>query len=71
VREGAEKLKSVGLKVHDIVVLIDHEEGVKERLEKQGYRSHAVLTISEIAETLHEAGRLNAEQLQSLLKTPA
>lgn len=71
VKEGAEKLKSVGLKVHDIVVLIDHEEGVKERLEKQGYRSHAVLTISEIAETLHEAGRLNAEQLQSLLKTPA
>jgi uridine monophosphate synthetase len=71
VREGAQKLESVGLKVCDIVVFIDHEEGVKERLEQQGYRSHAVLTISEIAQTLYEAGRLNAEQLQFLSKTPA
>lgn len=54
-----------------IVVFIDHEEDVKERLEKQGYRSHAVLTISEIAQTLYESGRLNAEQLQFLSKTSA
>ncbi len=71
VTEGAEKLESVGLKVQDIVVLIDHEEGVRERLDNKGYRSHAVLTISEIAQTLSEAGRLNSEQLQLLLKTPA
>jgi uridine monophosphate synthetase len=71
VREGAQKLESVGLKVHDIVVFIDHEEGVKEKLEKQGYRSRAVVTISEIAQTLYEAGRLNAEQLQFFSKRPA
>lgn len=66
VMEGAEKLKSVGLKVRDIVVLIDHEEGVRERLAQNGYCSHAVLTISEIAQTLYEAGRLNAEQFNVL-----
>jgi hypothetical protein len=71
VSEGAEKLKSVGLNVSDIVVFIDHEEGVKEKLEKNGYRSHAVLTISEIARTLYEAGRVDHEQCQVLLKTPA
>ncbi|MDJ0578322.1 MAG: bifunctional orotidine-5'-phosphate decarboxylase/orotate phosphoribosyltransferase [Xenococcaceae cyanobacterium MO_234.B1] len=71
VTEGAKKLESVGLKVQDIVVLIDHEEGVRERLENKGYRSHAVLKISEIAQTLSEAGRLKPEQLQLLLKTPA
>ena len=69
--EGSEKLQSVGLNVRDIVVFIDHEEGVKAKLENHGYRSHAVLTISEIAQTLYEAGRLDREQCQILLKTPA
>ncbi len=63
VMEGADKLKSVGLNVNDIVVLIDHEQGVKDRLKENGYCSHAVLTISEIIETLHQAGRINEEQL--------
>ncbi|MGK7877860.1 MAG: bifunctional orotidine-5'-phosphate decarboxylase/orotate phosphoribosyltransferase [Xenococcaceae cyanobacterium] len=69
--KGAQKLQSVGLKVRDIVVFINHEEGVRERLEKNGYRSHAVLTISEIAQTLYEAGRLSPEQFKVLFKTPA
>jgi uridine monophosphate synthetase len=66
--EGAEKLKSVGLKVEDIVVFIDHEEGVKDRLKANGYQAHSVLTISEITETLYEAGRINEEQYCSLTK---
>jgi uridine monophosphate synthetase len=69
--EGSEKLQSVGLNVSDIVVFIDHEGGVQEKLENHGYRSHAVLTISEIARTLYEAGRLDREQCQVLSKTPA
>ncbi|QIR38135.1 bifunctional orotidine-5'-phosphate decarboxylase/orotate phosphoribosyltransferase [Tolypothrix sp. PCC 7910] len=60
--EGAEKLKSAELKVNDIVVFIDHEAGVKDRLKANGYNSHAVLTISEIIETLYQAGRINEEQ---------
>jgi uridine monophosphate synthetase len=59
VMEGAEKLRAVGLIVNDIIVLIDHEHGVQEKLQEQGYQAHAVLTISEIANTLYEAGRLN------------
>ena len=61
--EGAEKVKSVGLEVQDIVVFIDHEEGVKERLQEKGYRAYSVLTISEITDTLYEAGRINQEQI--------
>ena len=68
VMEGAAKLKSVGLLIEDIVVFIDHEEGVKDRLEQNGYRAHAVLTISEIALTLYEAGRLELKQLEILNK---
>jgi len=44
--EGAQKLESAGLNVHDIVVFMDHGQGVKDRLQENGYRAHAVLTIS-------------------------
>ncbi|MCZ2201549.1 MAG: bifunctional orotidine-5'-phosphate decarboxylase/orotate phosphoribosyltransferase [Cylindrospermopsis raciborskii PAMP2012] len=63
VMEGAEKIKSVGLTVNDIVVFIDHEKGVKEKLKENGYFGHSVLTISEIVNTLYEAGRINRQQL--------
>ncbi len=45
VTEGAAKLESAGLKVEDIVVFIDHEAGVKERLTSKGYRAHQALLI--------------------------
>lgn len=64
--EGAEKLKSGGLNVNDIVVFIDHEQGVKDRLKQNGYRAHSVLGISEITATLYEAGRIDREQYEAL-----
>jgi uridine monophosphate synthetase len=66
--EGADKLKSVGLNVEDIVVFIDHEEGVTDKLQSNGYRSYSVLKLSEITETLYEAGRINEEQFHCLMK---
>ncbi|MEB3336179.1 MAG: bifunctional orotidine-5'-phosphate decarboxylase/orotate phosphoribosyltransferase [Leptolyngbyaceae bacterium] len=65
--EGAEKLQSVGLKVKDIVVFIDHEQGVRDRLRERGYCSHAVLKISEIAETLYETNRITEPEFKSLV----
>ncbi|WP_218081181.1 bifunctional orotidine-5'-phosphate decarboxylase/orotate phosphoribosyltransferase [Anthocerotibacter panamensis] len=64
--EGAEKLKSVGLEVRDIVVFIDHEQGVKHTLAAHGYCAHAVLTISEVVTILYQAGRLKDEQFHVL-----
>jgi uridine monophosphate synthetase len=64
VMQGAEKLKSVGLHVEDIVVFIDHGKGVKDRLKENGYRGHAVLTIGEIAETLYQSGRIDGSQFK-------
>lgn len=66
--EGAKKLESVGLIVKDIVVFIDHEEEVRDKLQGQGYRAHSVLAISEITETLYEAGRINQEQYRCVKK---
>lgn len=67
VMKGADKLKSVGLIVEDIVVFIDHERGVKDKLQANGYRSYAVLTLSQIAQTLHEANRINDQQFETLM----
>lgn len=66
--EGAEKIKSVGLDVEDIVVMVDHEQGVRDRLKAQGYRAHAVLTISEITQTLYQSGRISEAQFQVLIE---
>ncbi|MDJ0567504.1 MAG: bifunctional orotidine-5'-phosphate decarboxylase/orotate phosphoribosyltransferase [Pleurocapsa sp. MO_192.B19] len=66
VMEGADKLKSAGLKIEDIVVFIDHEGGVKDRLADNGYRAHSVLSISEITKTLYESSRINQMQYDSL-----
>ncbi|MGK7956003.1 MAG: bifunctional orotidine-5'-phosphate decarboxylase/orotate phosphoribosyltransferase [Crocosphaera sp.] len=68
VKEGAEKLTSSGLIVEDIVVFIDHEQGVKDKLKTEGYNAYSVLTISEITETLYEAGRINEQQYNSFFK---
>lgn len=69
VMEGSEKIKSAGLKVEDIVVFLDHEQGVKDRLKANGYRAHSVLTISEITETLYQAGRISEEQFQAFAQS--
>ena len=67
--EGAEKLESAGLKVKDIVVFIDHEEGVTSKLASHGYKAHSVLTITEITETLYQSGRISQGQYDSITKS--
>ena len=69
--EGAEKIKSAGLIVEDIVVFIDAQEGAKDRLRQDGYRAISVLTISEITKTLYQAGRIEREQFALLNKNQA
>ncbi len=65
--EGAQKIQSAGLTVEDIVVFIDHEGGVNQRIKAAGFNAYAVLTISEITQTLYEAGRISKTQYQSLV----
>jgi len=62
VTDGASKLEAIapleaaGLVVEDLVVLIDREQGARERLGQKGYRLHAVLTISACFDALEAAG---------------
>jgi uridine monophosphate synthetase len=62
VTDGASKLEAIapleaaGLVIEDLIVLIDREQGARERLAQKGYRLHAVLTISACFDALEAAG---------------
>jgi uridine monophosphate synthetase len=70
VLEGIGKLEGSGLVVSDVVVFIDHggqrDTGARMRLERGGYRCHAVMDIDRITDVLRSAGRLSAEQVATL-----
>ena len=61
--EAIEPLEAAGLVVEDLVVLIDREQGGRERLAAKGYRLHAVLTISACFDALESAGLADAAVL--------
>ncbi len=59
--ETIEPLQLEGLKINDIVVLIDREQGGKKHLQEKGYNLHSVITISEMLEVLGNEGKLAKE----------
>lgn len=50
--ETADELKQAGLVVNDLIALVDREQGGRENLSAAHYNVHAVLTLSEIIQTL-------------------
>lgn len=64
--ETIEPLEAEGLKVSDVVVLLDREQGGKARLEGKGYRLHALFTMSELLDALKS--RLGADVVQDVQK---
>lgn len=65
--EAIEPLEAAGLKVNDVIVLIDREGGGKEELAEAGYTLHSVLTLREIVDHLAAVGRVTAEEHQAVL----
>ena len=55
-------LEKVGLIVTDVVICVDRQQGGKQRLEKMGYKVHALLTIKEITTHLLKHKQINQEQ---------
>ncbi len=52
-------MEAVGLDVRDVVVLVDREQGGRNRLVEAGYRLHAVLTLGDVLKALHEEHRID------------
>jgi uridine monophosphate synthetase len=63
--EGIEKLTGAGLKVKDVVVLIDRQSGAKEALAEAGFRLHAVLTIQELLDYWERTGKVEVKKIQA------
>ena len=61
--EGIEKMTGAGLKVNDVVVLIDRQSGAKEALAEAGFRLHAVLTITELLDYWEKTSRVDEEKI--------
>jgi uridine monophosphate synthetase len=63
--EAIEPLEAAGLVVRDLVVLVDREQGGRERLAARGYALHALLTISRCFDELERAALVAPEVLRS------
>jgi uridine monophosphate synthetase len=72
--EMIEKLASAGLKVKDIVVLIDRQSGAGEALEEAGYQLHAVTTLTDLLNYYEESNKVPADKIlmvrEFLTKSP-
>lgn len=64
--EAIAPLEEAGLKVKDIIVLVDREQGGTKELEAKGYSLHAVFTISEMLGILKKNKKISADQFDSI-----
>lgn len=67
-KKAAHAVRAEGGVVTEAVVFLDREEGGKQLLEKKGMRLHALLKMSEVANTLYEMGAIDKESLKTILK---
>lgn len=65
--ETIKPLQQEGLIVEDIAVLVDREQGGRRRLEEQGFRVHAVCTLTEIVEELLREKKIERAMATSVL----
>jgi len=65
--EGIGPLEEPGAKVAMILVVVNREQGGKEKLEKLGYQFRALTTISELVKTLFQSGKITQEQAEIVL----
>jgi orotate phosphoribosyltransferase len=67
-RKAANAIRAEGGVVSDALILLDREEGGKERLRKDNINPHCLLTAREAANKLYESGAIEEDQLKTILK---
>ena len=65
--EGIRPLEEIGACVENVMVVVDREQGGKERLEKLGYRVHALAKISEAVCSLSLSRQITNEHAETIL----
>ena len=61
--EAIEKLTQAGLKVRDVVVLIDRQSGAGEALAQAGYHLHAVFQLSDLLDHWESTGQVQSDHI--------
>ncbi len=59
--EALPKLRSAGLRVRDLAVLVDRESGARARLAAEGVALHAVFTLRQLITHWRRSGRIGAD----------
>jgi len=67
-KKAAHAVRAEGGVVTAAVVFLDREEGGKQLLEQNGIKLHALLKVSEVANSLYEMGAIDEENLKTILK---
>lgn len=65
--EGIRPLEQRGAKVKTLLVVVDREQGGKERLERFGYKLRSLITISETVNNLLQSAYISKEQAKTVL----
>ncbi len=71
--EAIAPLEKEGLKVKDILVLVDREQGGKDELLKEGYHLHSVFKVTELLEILKKHEKIDEllyEEAKEYFKNP-
>ena len=64
--ETIAEIEQEDIKVADIVVVLDREQGGKQLLEGRGYRVHTLFNISEVCSILQENGELSDDEVERI-----
>ena len=65
--EGIKQLEAHGAHIQHLLVVVDREQGGREKLQKLGYRVHALAKISEMVKSLQQSGTISKEQADDVL----
>ena len=64
--ESITQLKAAGLRVEDIVVLIDRQSGAAKNLADKGYRMHALFSLNQLLDYWDEKSKVPAQTIRAV-----
>jgi orotate phosphoribosyltransferase len=65
--EGVKPLKELGANVKHLMVVVNREQGGKEKLESAGFQVHALTKISQVVSELEKTGKISSQQAKTVL----
>lgn len=60
--------EDAGLKVENVIVLIDRKQGGEQKLEKAGYQLFSIISIFEILEYMRDKGKIESDEYEKIIQ---